>query len=1004
NKKLSDFHLNLLRNLSFGKHVKKEKWDYYINKFVNRYSKEDAFEIEKNGYVNLAIESKILLVKNLLESQFDENQKLKQIIAEQTPEQDTIRSEPIGKDLYGFLYFFYMDSEYALRLFNVNYKDLHESQTSWKIVAKNLDDLKFLVAKLSTEPAVIKLRSSKRYLETLNKEAKTQEEVKIEENKSVLNETETKLEEKEEVKTEIKEDDVKKEVIKVEDTNSELKKEVKEEIKKEEVNELKKEPKTEQKIDEEKVNKVELENAEEVSDEKETKTEEKIEEEKVNKEGLENAQEVSAEKETKTEEKIEEEKVSKVELENSDEVTNEKEAKTEEKESKKEEKESKSEEKIEEDTQPIALRKSTRSSVRKAQEITQQKQEVKVKPQPKPKPSPKKQSQSKPTPKKSSKYKSKKQIQKIQDEIESDEEIDVEENDDDEEFELSPSKKSSQTPKKKSRSRQKPQKSIDLNESGTTISDESDQESACEHCKKVKTKLILILCDGCDAPYHLACLKPPLLEIPQGDWFCDLCTHDRLIKFLEEKIKIIEKHNEELEEAKKVKENQKRNYTDISSYLDNLFSSSVGRKIKPEAPKKNIFEETILQGPRSCRKSSVKYTFEDYDRSINQACGEEVEEKIPDEPRQLRATRRSTRLIGYVDNFNSEAESDVESSKSSEFKANIKVAKYKSESEGEDDDDEGDSEEDIESDDEFSTRKKKKIDNSKKNKSPKKGGKRGKKRKPRRKYYGDTSEDDDDDDDELENSDEEIFSDEEYKYQARPCRNSLTISGNYCELSEADEDEVDKFYDKKPKKLNKKRGHSDVDVDSSKNQKRSTRAKKAKKYFDESDEEQKIEEKSEEEQIQTKPKSLIKKPWNSEDEEDDEKELNKSKKLKTKSIIKKPWSDDDDDDNESEENVSDKEKKDDEENKIVKKEESIQDEKKDEVHEKIEVDEKVKFSDVEKKEVNQSDLTQSTTQANGHVEVIKQGINQSVLLQPNHVPLQPIVVMNVQGQSCNVQP
>ena len=33
----------------------------------------------------------------------------------------------------------------------------------------------------------------------------------------------------------------------------------------------------------------------------------------------------------------------------------------------------------------------------------------------------------------------------------------------------------------------------------------------------------ILLCDKCDAAYHTACLRPPLLTVPQGDWFCPFC-------------------------------------------------------------------------------------------------------------------------------------------------------------------------------------------------------------------------------------------------------------------------------------------------------------------------------------------------------------------------------------------------------------------------------------------------------------------------------------------------
>lgn len=33
----------------------------------------------------------------------------------------------------------------------------------------------------------------------------------------------------------------------------------------------------------------------------------------------------------------------------------------------------------------------------------------------------------------------------------------------------------------------------------------------------------LICCDGCVNSYHMWCLSPPLVEIPEGQWYCDAC-------------------------------------------------------------------------------------------------------------------------------------------------------------------------------------------------------------------------------------------------------------------------------------------------------------------------------------------------------------------------------------------------------------------------------------------------------------------------------------------------
>ncbi len=38
----------------------------------------------------------------------------------------------------------------------------------------------------------------------------------------------------------------------------------------------------------------------------------------------------------------------------------------------------------------------------------------------------------------------------------------------------------------------------------------------------------MLLCDGCDAPTHLACTQPRLRRVPKGDWFCPTCTDARV--------------------------------------------------------------------------------------------------------------------------------------------------------------------------------------------------------------------------------------------------------------------------------------------------------------------------------------------------------------------------------------------------------------------------------------------------------------------------------------------
>ena len=55
----------------------------------------------------------------------------------------------------------------------------------------------------------------------------------------------------------------------------------------------------------------------------------------------------------------------------------------------------------------------------------------------------------------------------------------------------------------------------------------SVDNTACEVCERKEHTPgydDMLLCDACDAGYHMKCLQPPLEEVPLGDWFCRQCT------------------------------------------------------------------------------------------------------------------------------------------------------------------------------------------------------------------------------------------------------------------------------------------------------------------------------------------------------------------------------------------------------------------------------------------------------------------------------------------------
>ena len=52
-------------------------------------------------------------------------------------------------------------------------------------------------------------------------------------------------------------------------------------------------------------------------------------------------------------------------------------------------------------------------------------------------------------------------------------------------------------------------------------------KGACQICDEGGN---LLICDTCEAGYHMNCLSPPLMTIPEGNWDCDSCLNEKLLE------------------------------------------------------------------------------------------------------------------------------------------------------------------------------------------------------------------------------------------------------------------------------------------------------------------------------------------------------------------------------------------------------------------------------------------------------------------------------------------
>ncbi|XP_058268160.1 remodeling and spacing factor 1 isoform X2 [Hemibagrus wyckioides] len=198
----------------------------------------------------------------------------------------------------------------------------------------------------------------------------------------------------------------------------------------------------------------------------------------------------------------------------------------------------------------------------------------------------------------------------------SSEEEETEEDDSDEDYQVEK--------KKRRRNRNKERNSSDTSTSSSD--DLPPNDDPCKHCGLPNHPELILLCDSCDSGYHTACLRPPLMIIPDGEWFCPPCQHKLLCDKLEEQLQNLDVALKKKERAERRKE--RLVYVGIS--VENIITPSVEpeeEKQEEVVKEKKEVKKNKSWGRRSTRaKKYISYRFDEFDEAIEEAIEEDIKE------------------------------------------------------------------------------------------------------------------------------------------------------------------------------------------------------------------------------------------------------------------------------------------------------------------------------------------------------------------------------------------
>ncbi|KAM9319802.1 remodeling and spacing factor 1 [Gastrophryne carolinensis] len=149
-----------------------------------------------------------------------------------------------------------------------------------------------------------------------------------------------------------------------------------------------------------------------------------------------------------------------------------------------------------------------------------------------------------------------------------------------------------------------------------------EDDEPCKKCGLPNHPELILLCDSCDSGYHTACLRPPLMVIPDGEWFCPPCQHKLLCEKLEEQLQNLDVVLKKKERA--VRRRERLVYVGIS--LENIIPTQ-----EPEEPpevqekeEKKKKKSKPLERRSTRTRKFISYRFDEFDEAIDEAIEDDI--------------------------------------------------------------------------------------------------------------------------------------------------------------------------------------------------------------------------------------------------------------------------------------------------------------------------------------------------------------------------------------------